>query len=140
MGAGETEVDVHYAETEAVDLRSKLLVFKGGEEDGRTTLLLHAYLSNPISAAFVVPVIVARHPDRRFGIRAVARIPQLGGGAGSLVKFDLRIFGEVETRGGRINPISATCSDGQLRVFDLGKFEDGERVETESIRACSQLR
>jgi hypothetical protein len=140
IGEGESVVEVHYAETEPLDVRSRLLVFKGGEVGGRTTVFLHAYFSNPISAAVVVPVTIARHPSRRFGTRGVARIPQLAGGAGSLVKFDFRIFREVEADGERLNPISASCPEGELRVFNLGRFEDGERAETEVIRACTARR
>jgi hypothetical protein len=36
-----------------------------------------------------------------------------------------------------INPISATCTDGKLKVHVLGKFEDGTKAETEVIRTCT---
>jgi hypothetical protein len=137
IGEGEATVQVDYAETMAINIPSTLLVFKGGERDGRTTLFLHAYFSNPISAAVVIPVTIAKHPNRRFGTRAIARVPQLAGGAGSLTEFDFRFFKAVEVEGRYLNPISATCPDGQLRIFNVGKFEDGEKAESEVFRACT---
>jgi hypothetical protein len=62
IGEGESAVVVHYDETEPIKIRSRLLVFKGGEEDGKTTLFLHAYFSDPIYAAVVVPVTIASTP------------------------------------------------------------------------------
>jgi hypothetical protein len=140
IGEGESAVEVHYPETEPIKIHSRLLVFKGGEKDGKTTLLLRSYFSDPISAAVVVPVTIAMHLNRRFGTRTVAKIPQLAGGWGSLIKFDFEIFREVEADGKRINPISATCADDELRVFDLGRFENGNRAEGEVIRACTPLK
>jgi hypothetical protein len=137
IGEGELTVQVAYPETDPVDVPSRLLVFKGGERDGKTTLFIHAYLSNPVSAAIVIPVTIARHPSRLFRTRAIAKIPQIADGYGSITKFDFRISSEVEVEGRRVNPISATCPDGELRVFNLGKFEDGTKSETEVIRACT---
>jgi hypothetical protein len=137
VGEGEATVQVAYPESDPINVPSRLLVFKGGERDGKTTFFIHAYFSNPISAAVVVPVTIARHTSRLFGTRAIAMIPQMAGGAGSITEFDFRIFSEVKVEGKYLNPISAACQDGKLRVFNLGKFEDGEKVETEVIRACT---
>jgi hypothetical protein len=137
IGEGEVIVQVAYPETEMPVLHSKLLVFKGGESDGTTTLLIHAYLANPISSAIVVPVTVAKHRSGPFGTRAIAKVPQIAGGGGSITGFDLRIFRSVGVAGGRVNPISASCPEGKLRVLSLGTFEDGTKMQTEVIRACT---
>jgi hypothetical protein len=137
IGEGEVTVQVAYPEQNPVNVRSKILVFKGGERDGKTTLFLHAYLSNPVYAAIVIPVTISRHANGMFGTRAIAKIPQIAGGWGSIAKFDFGISRDVDVEGGRVNPISATCPDGELRVLNFGKFEDGERAETEVVRACT---
>jgi hypothetical protein len=137
IGEGEVTVQVAYPEQNPINVRSKILVFKAGERDGKTTLFLHAYLSNPVSAAIVIPVTISRHANGMFGTRAIAKIPQIAGGWGSIAKFDFRISRDVDVEGGRVNPISATCPDGELRVLNFGKFEDGERAETEVVRACT---
>jgi hypothetical protein len=56
---------------------------------------------------------------------------------GSITKFDFRISRDVEVEGGRVDPISATCPDGELRALNRGEFEDGTKAETEVIRACT---
>jgi hypothetical protein len=137
IGEGEATVQVDFPETEPVNIPSKLLVFKGGEKDGKTTLFIHSYFTNPISAAVVTRVTIAKHPNGPFGTRAVAKIPPIAGGVGSMTKFNFEISRQVEVEGKRYNPVSAACVDGKLRVLNLGKFEDGEKAETEVIRACT---
>ena len=55
------------------------------------------------------------------------------GGSGSIVSFNLAIKKMVAG----VNPISARCTDGKLKVHVLAKFEDGTKAETEIVRACS---
>jgi hypothetical protein len=112
---------------------SKLLVFNGGEKGGKTTLFIHAYFSNPISGAIVTTVTIKKHKHGRFGTQAIAKIPQITGGNGSITSFELEIKKKVHGK----NPISSTCTDGKLKVHVLGKFEDGTKAETEIIRACT---
>ena len=71
--------------------------------------------------------------EGRFGTLAVAKIPQITGGSGSITSFNLKIEKSVDG----INPISAKCSDGKLKVHVEGKFEDGTRAQTEVVRACT---
>jgi hypothetical protein len=140
IGEGKMTVQVAYPENTPINVFSKLLVFKGGESEGTTTLLIHAYFANPISSSIVIPVTVEKHRSGPFGTLAVAKIPQIADGAGSITKFDLRIVKSVGVAGGRVSPISASCPNGKLRVLSLGKFEDGSKLQTEVIRACTTTR
>jgi hypothetical protein len=133
IGTGQTTAQVAFAEQKPINVPSKLLVFNGGEKGGKTTLFIHAYFSNPISGAIVTTVTITKHKHGRFGTLAVAKIPQITGGSGSITSFNLEIKKNV---GGK-NPISATCQDGKLKVHVLGKFEDGTKAETEVIRPCT---
>jgi len=133
IGEGTTTAQVAFAEQKPINVPSKLLVFNGGEKGGKTTLFVHAYFSNPISGAIVTTVTITKHKHGRFGTLAVAKIPQITGGSGSITSFNLEIKKSV---GGK-NPISSTCTDGKLKVHVLGKFEDGTKAETEIIRACT---
>ena len=38
---------------------------------------------------------------------------------------------------GGVNPISAVCTDGKLKVHAEAKFEDGTKAGTEIVRACT---
>jgi hypothetical protein len=126
IGEGEVTAQVAFAEQPPINVPSKLLVFNGGEKGGKTTWYVHAYFSNPISGAIVTTVTITKHPHGRFGTLSVAKVPQLAGGAGSTTSFSLEIFKTVKgTNGKPVNPISAKCADGKLKVHVEAKFEDG---------------
>jgi hypothetical protein len=133
IGEGTTEAQVAFAEQKPINVPSKLLLFNGGEKGGKITWFVHAYFSNPISGAIVSTVTITKHPNGRFGTLTVTKIPQITGGSGSIVNFTLKIKKSV----GGINPISAKCTDGKLKVHVQAKFEDGTKAETEIVRACT---
>ncbi|MBS1887361.1 MAG: hypothetical protein JSU06_09250 [Actinobacteria bacterium] len=133
IGTGQATAEVALAEQRPINVNSKILVFSGGEKGGKATMYIHAFFSNPISGAIVTTVTISKIHHGRFGTLAVAKIPQLVGGSGSITKFNLKIKKNVAGK----NPISSTCQDGKLKVHVLGKFEDGTQAQTEIIRACT---
>jgi len=133
IGTGEATAQVAFAEQKPINVNSKILVFNGGEKGGKAKMFIHAYFSNPISGAIVTTVTIKKIHHGRFGTLAIAKIPQITGGSGSIIKFNLNIDRKVHGK----NPISSTCTDGKLKVHVLGKFEDGTKAETEVIRACT---
>ncbi|HEX4306919.1 MAG TPA: hypothetical protein VHZ54_12850 [Solirubrobacterales bacterium] len=137
IGEGEATAQVAFAEQKPINVTTHILVFNGGESGGKTTLYIHAYFSNPISGAIVTTVTIKKHPHGRFGTLAVAKIPQITGGSGSIIKFNLKIFKTVKVKGKTYNPISSKCEDGKLKVHVEGKFEDGTKASTEIVRACT---
>jgi hypothetical protein len=138
IGEGTTTAQVAFAEQKPIDVPSKLLLFNGGEKGGKITWYVHAYFSNPISGAIVTTVTITKIHKGPFGELAVAKIPQITGGSGSITSFALEIFKSVKVKGGgSVNPISAKCVGGKLKVHVEGKFEDGTKAETEIVRACT---
>ncbi|HEY5334296.1 MAG TPA: hypothetical protein VIJ21_12185 [Solirubrobacterales bacterium] len=133
IGEGQTTAQVAFAEQKPIDVPTKLLLFNGGEKGGKITWYAHAYFSNPISGAIVTTVTITKHPHGPFGTLAVAKIPQITGGAGSIISFNLAIKKKVAG----VNPISAKCVGGKLKVHVEAKFEDGTKADTEVIRACT---
>jgi hypothetical protein len=133
IGKGKTTAQVAFAEQKPIDVPTVLQLYNGGEKGGKITWYAHAFFSNPISGAIVTTVTITKHPHGRFGTLAVAKIPQITGGSGSIISFNLNIFKSVKG----INPISAKCSDGKLKVHVQAKFEDGTKAETEIVRACT---
>jgi hypothetical protein len=133
IGEGQTTAQVAFAEQKPIDVPTRLLLFNGGEKGGKITWYAHAYFSNPISGAIVTTVTITKHRHGRYGTLAVAKIPQITGGSGSIISFDLKIKKKVAG----VNPISARCTDGKLKVHAQAKFEDGTKAETEIIRACT---
>ena len=137
IGEGTAVAQVAFAEQRPINVSSKVLLFNGPEKGGKLTWYAHAYFANPISGAIVTTAEITKIHHGRFGTLAVIKIPQLVGGAGSGISFNLEIFKSVKVGNKTINPISATCPDGKLKVHILGKFEDGTKAETEFIRACT---
>jgi hypothetical protein len=133
IGSGTATAQVEFAEQKPINVNTKILVFNGGEKGGKATMFIHAYFAQPISGAIVTTVTITKHKHGRFGTLAVAKIPQITGGSGSITKFNLSIKKSVAGK----NPISSKCEDGKLKVHVLGKFEDGTKAETEIIRACT---
>jgi hypothetical protein len=137
IGEGQTTAQVAFAEQKPLTVPSKLLLFNGGEKGGKITWFVHAYFSQPISGAIVTTVTITKHPNGPFGTLAVAKVPQITGGSGSIVSFNLNIKKSVKVGGKTINPVSAKCTNGKLKVHVLAKFEDGTKAETEVIRPCT---
>ena len=137
IGEGEAVAQVAFAEQKPIDVSSKLLLFNGGRQGGKEIWFGHAYFSNPISGAIVTTVTISKIHRGRFGTLGIVKIPQIAGGAGSGISFELEFFKFVKVGNKAINPISARCSDGKLKVHVEGKFEDGTKAATEIIRACT---
>ena len=133
IGEGEAIAEVAFAEQNPIQVKSKLLLFNGGEKGGKITWFAHAYFSNPISGAIVSTVTIQKKPNGRFGTYTVTKVPQITGGSGSIIAFNLKIKKSV----GGVNPISAKCTDGKLKVHVEAKFEDGTKAATEIVRACT---
>jgi len=133
IGEGQTTAQVAIAEQRPINVPSKLLLFNGGEKGGKITWYVHAYFSNPISGAIVSTVTITKKKNGRFGTYTLTKVPQIVGGSGSIISFNLKIKKSVAG----VNPISAKCTDGKLKVHVEAKFEDGTKAQTEIIRACT---
>jgi hypothetical protein len=133
IGVGEAVAEVAFAEQKPIDVKSKLLLFNGGEKGGKITWYAHAYFSNPISGAIVSTVTIQKKKNGRFGTYTLTKVPQITGGSGSIIAFNLKIKKSV----GGVNPISAKCTDGKLKVHVEAKFEDETKAATEIVRACT---
>jgi hypothetical protein len=137
IGEGTVVAQVAFAEQRPINITSQLLLFNGPEKDGKTTWYAHAYLSDPISAAVVTTVTISKINRGRFGSLIVVKIPQVAGGAGSGVSYDLEIFKFVKGGNQQINPISGRCADGKGKFHLTAKFENGSKVEAEVLRTCT---
>jgi hypothetical protein len=133
IGEGHATAQVALPEQKPINVNSKLLLFNGGEKGGKITWFAHAFFSDPVSGAIVSTVTIQKKPNGRFGTYTLTKIPQIVGGSGSIIAFDLKIKKKV----GGVNPISAKCTDGKLKVHVESKFEDGTKAATEIVRACT---
>src|SRR6476660_2866265 len=117
IGTGKTDVELQEPESQPVQLKSDLLVFNGGAKGGKTTLLIHAYLSQPVAAAVVTTVVVSKHRNGRYGLKSVATIPKIAGYAGSVKEFNLKI--------NKKGYLLAKCPDGHIDAQGEAIFKGG---------------
>ncbi len=132
IGKGKTNVEVEFPEQAPFIAKSQLLAFNGGVRGGKTTILIHAYLSNPVSAAVVTTVKISKVRNGRYGTKSVATIPKIAGGYGSVKEFSLTL--DKGYKGQRY--LFATCPDGHLNAKATSVFADGSRLTGSFVRSC----
>jgi len=140
IGRGKTHVQVQFAEQAPIPVRSDLLVLNGGTRGGTTTLFIHAYITVPTPAAIVTRVKIKKVRKGRYGIRSIATIPRIAGGAGSVTFFSLTVNKKFRRGGKRVSVLSARCRDRKLQAFGTARFEDGTRASAGVVRTCAQKR
>src|SRR5829696_3554988 len=91
IGNGTTAVEVLFPEQAPIQVNSKLLLFNGGVKGGKTTIFIHAFLTNPIAATIVTTVKLQIHKNGRYGLKSVASVPKIANGSGSVTNFSLTI-------------------------------------------------
>lgn len=133
IGSGKTNVEVEFPEQAPFIAKSKLLAFNGGVKGGTTTILIHAYLSSPVSAAVVTTVKISKVHNGRYGTKSIASVPKIAGGYGSVREFSLTF-----DRGYKNTPyLFANCPDGHLNAKATSVFADGTRLTGSFVRSCT---
>jgi hypothetical protein len=137
IGSGTTGIEIAFPESKPIPVNSKLLVFNGGTQGGVTTFFIHAYITVPTPAAVVTTVKIKKIHHGRFGLEAIATIPKIAGGSGSVTSFSLKIDKKYTYKGKKMSVISAKCTDGKIQANVISKFADGTKAEAEIIRTCT---
>lgn len=126
VGKGEAKIHVAYPENSPITLSSEITVVNGGERAGETTLLAHAFITVPIPRAIVVPIKIS---PKGTGWIAMAKIPRMTDGYGSLVEVRLSLRRPFFDHGRPMSLFSAKCPDGVFRVkMPKALFKNEARV------------
>lgn len=107
IGQGRLEAEIKFYDQPPIPVKSELLLFNGGFAEGGRNLYLHAYITVPVPASIITTVKVKRVNKGRYGLQAIATIPKIAGGAGSITSFKLRLEKGI---------LSAKCPDGDLNA------------------------
>jgi hypothetical protein len=137
IGKGTTSVQISFPEQKPIPVSSKLLVFNGGTSGGTTTFFIHAYITVPTPAAIVTTVKIKRVNKGRYGNYAVASVPKIAGGSGSVTSFSLKIDKKYTYKGQKKSVISAKCTDGKIQGKATAVFADGTKAAATVIRSCT---
>lgn len=131
VGTGKTEVEVLFPESSPFTAKGPLVIFNGGEKGGKSLLLIHAYVSVPVPTAIVTKIVTTREHRGPYRLHSIARIPQIAGGADSVIYFYLNID--------RKGYLTANCSNGHFSAHVEARFHDGTTVSGGFLRPCRAI-
>ncbi len=139
VGKGTTDVQLQFPESKPVELHSTLLAFNGGTSGGKTTIFIHAFLNNPVSAAIVTTVKIAKEHKGPYGTHSVALVPKIANFDGSVTDFNLTFSKKLVTyKGKKHGYLMAKCANGKFLAQAEAKFHDGTQIGPGKIvRACT---
>ncbi len=136
VGRGHTTVRVAFPEQAPFSAKGPVVAFNGGISGGVTTLLLHSYIAVPSPTAVVTTVKIRKVHNGPYGLRSVATIPVIAGGAGSLTHFDLVLHREFEFHGQQRSYLTGECTHDSLLARSTDVFASGDRVTGTLVRPC----
>ena len=139
VGKGTTDVEVSFPEQNPIPIHSTLLAFNGGTAGGTTTIYIHAYLTAPVTAAIVTTVKISKEHKGPYGIRSVASIPRIAGGAGSVTAFNLTFQKKLFSyKGQKHGYLLAKCPTGKFFAQAEAEFSDGTKLgPAQIVRPCT---
>jgi hypothetical protein len=108
-----------------------------GRARRHTLLFVHTYVSVPAPTAVVAIVKLTRIHRGHFGIHAVAEIPRIAGGAGSVTRFRLRIGRRFTYRGRRQSYLTGSCPTGRYYTEGKVRFEDDTWLGLAHVLPCT---
>lgn len=139
VGTGTTDIEVEFAEQAPIQIHTQLTAFNGpGGGVGKATILVHAFLTNPIAAAVVTTVKVTPEHKGPYGTHSVASVPKIAGGSGSVKAFSLTFSKHLFAyKGKKHGYLLAKCDDGSFVAQAEAVFANGEKLGGKIVRACT---
>jgi len=136
LGEGTAHVELGAPAGAPMELSSRLLLFNGGKRNGVTKLLVHAFLPLSTPTAIVTRIAVQK---RDTSLHAVARIPVIAGGMGSLIDFDFDIGQAYDHPAKPGGYLEARCPDEVFKV-NVKKILFKNEAQTPGEGASTQLK
>ncbi|HET8565748.1 MAG TPA: hypothetical protein VFL77_04650 [Solirubrobacterales bacterium] len=130
VGRGSGAAEVEFSEQKPFTATSPLVIFNGGEKNGKVLMLIHAYAAVPTPTAFVAKVITTKEHKGPYSLHTVGKIPEIAGGAGSITHFSLYFE--------RNGYLVSNCSTGHFTIHVTSKYHDGTTVKGNIIRGCAR--
>lgn len=136
VGSGKGEVEVAFPEQAPIAAKGPIFLFNGGVHGGTTLLLIHTYVDIPAPTAVVATVKLTRIHRGHYGTHAVAQIPAIAGGAGSVTKFKLTIDRKFTYKGKEESYLTASCPTGIYYAEGKVQFGDGTTLKVTHALPC----
>lgn len=113
LGSGIAHAQIAFPEQPPIKVTSPITVFNGGGSAGKSKLLIHTFLTVPVPAAIVTQVTITK---RGTGIHAVAKVPVIAGGSGSVLDFKFKLGRTYSYKGKKLSYSMAKCPDGVFKT------------------------
>lgn len=139
VGSGEGEVEVAFPEQKPFAAKGPIVLFNGGVHGGTTLLLIHTYVAVPAPTAVIATVKLTRIHRGHYGIHAVAQIPAIAGGAGSVTKFKLTINRTFTYKGKKESYLTASCPTGLYYTEGKVQFSDATTLKITHVLPCTPM-
>jgi hypothetical protein len=137
VGSGEGEVEVAFPEQDPFTAKGTIVLFNGGVHGGATLLLIHAYVAVPAPTAVIATVELTRIHRGHFGLHAVARIPRIAAGSGSVIRANFTIDRKFTYRGKEQSYLTASCPTGRYYAEGKVLFADGPTLKVAHVLPCT---
>ncbi len=106
-------------------ISSPLTLFNAPPQNGRPSLIVHAYETVPAPKTLLVPAAIERINHGRYGYQVTIQVPPIADGYGAATLAEAQV-GTTWKRGGRtVGYVNAHCNGGRLQVHGSLKFTDG---------------
>ena len=116
VGSGNGQIQISFPEQSPIPVTAPITVFNGGTKGGKTTLFIHTFITVPVPSAVVTTVTIKKVKKGRYGLATVSKIPQIAGGSGSVLSFNIKFGKKYTYKGKKRSYISAKCTDGKFHA------------------------
>jgi hypothetical protein len=136
VGEGFGRAIVQFPDAAPIPAASPITIFNGPRLHGQDTVIGHAYTTVPVPTTFIVPVVIQRIHEGRYGYRTTINIPPIAGGYGVPISGHIKVGRKWTYKGVRHSFINASCPDGHLAARGKFSFDDGTKLSGAFIRPC----
>ncbi|MCW2987202.1 MAG: hypothetical protein JWM24_140 [Solirubrobacterales bacterium] len=125
VGEGVGKADVRLPGQSPVVMSTPLTFFNAPPQDGKPSLIAHAYETIPSPKTLLAPFSIERIHHGRYGFRVQIEMPEIAGGYGAATLAQATV-GKTWKRGGKtVGYTNAHCAGGRLQVYGTLSFTDG---------------
>jgi hypothetical protein len=139
VGSGKAEVEVAFPEQTPILATGPVYFFNGGVHGAETLLYIHTFVNVPAPTAVVATVKLTKIHRGHYGIHAVAQIPTITGGAGSVTKFKLTVDRTFAYKGRQQSYLTASCPTGLYYAEGKVQFTDGTLLKVTHVLPCTPI-
>lgn len=124
IGGGNADFEVAFPEEKPIHEARTLTLYNGGVTSDVASLYGIAFIKVPQPQAIVIPIKIKRIDTGGVGPEAVAKVPVIAGGSGSLIGLRLRLKRLFSFEGERKSFTMARCPRGELKAAMTARFKN----------------